>query len=73
MAKFQARHMDAIAGAVSIATARTWDCLAVAGDNADYTDGLRDARREIVKALISMLAEDNERFDIERFRTACLA
>ena len=62
--------MEAIAGAVSLATARMFEYDG-ASDN-DYNDGMREARREIVKALVSMLAEDNERFNVERFRTACL-
>lgn len=72
MAKFQARHMEAIAGAVSIATARMFDGVTTGADP-DYSDGMREARAEIVRALVSMLAEDNERFDVDRFRTACLA
>ena len=72
MAKFQARHMEAIAGAVSLATARMFDGVTIGADP-DYSDGMREARAEIVRALVSMLAEDNERFDVERFRTACLA
>ena len=71
MAKFQARHMEALAGAVRLATARMFDGIAP-GEQADYADGMRYARAEILKALTGMLAEDNERFDVERFRAACL-
>lgn len=68
MAKFQRRHMEAIALAVSTATLREQ----LFSDSADYKDGQRAMRAAIMRALEGMLAEDNTNFDPMRFRDACL-
>lgn len=45
----------------------------VANESEDYKDGVRMMRGAIIHRLCRTLAEDNPRFDPERFRAACLA
>ena len=70
MPKFQSRHMNAIALAVSTAT--LCEQMASTGCSNDYKDGQRMMRAAIMHALERMLTEDNPNFDPMRFRDACL-
>ena len=70
MAKFQSRHMNAIALAVSTAT--LCEQMASTGCSNDYKDGQSMMRASIMHELERMLAADNTNFDPMRFRDACL-
>tara|TARA_R110000868_G_scaffold390084_1_gene659623 strand:- start:433 stop:642 length:210 start_codon:yes stop_codon:yes gene_type:complete len=61
-----------IARSINISTLEIIDRMEFSAGN-DYAEGMRAMRTAILKNLSTALAEDNPRFDFEKFRTACLA
>jgi hypothetical protein len=64
------KDYERIARAIEIATLES--IRNVPASETVYYDGMRDMRASILKHIGAALAEDNPRFDFEKFRIACM-